>query len=48
MVPAEYSTVEFETRMASYSDDDAEGGTRDLEPDHVRQKRRESSARRVG
>lgn len=44
MVPAEYSTVEFETRMASYSDDDAEGGTRDLEPDHVRQKRRESSA----
>jgi len=36
MIPAEYSTVEFETRMASYSDDD-------LEPEDVKQKRRESS-----
>lgn len=43
MVPAEYSTVEFETRMASYSDDDQEGGAA-TEPDHVRQKRRESNA----
>ncbi|KAF9483685.1 hypothetical protein BDN70DRAFT_873531 [Pholiota conissans] len=38
MIPAEYSTVEFETRMASYSDDEHE-----YEPEHVKQKRRESS-----
>ncbi|KJA15902.1 hypothetical protein HYPSUDRAFT_207491 [Hypholoma sublateritium FD-334 SS-4] len=45
MIPAEYSTVEFETRMASYSDDDVDAsGARDAEPDHVRQKRRESNA----
>ncbi|KAF8966109.1 hypothetical protein BDZ97DRAFT_1917804 [Flammula alnicola] len=42
MIPAEYSTVEFETRMASYSDDEHDG-TLD-EPEHIRQKRRESSA----
>ncbi|KDR72869.1 hypothetical protein GALMADRAFT_73169 [Galerina marginata CBS 339.88] len=41
MIPAEYSTVEFQTRMASYSDDD-ESGTLD-EPEDVKQKRRESS-----
>ena len=39
MIPAEYSTVEFETRMASYSDDE---NPRD-EPEHVKQKRRESN-----
>ena len=39
MMPAEYSTVEFETRMASYSDDE---NPRD-EPEHIKQKRRESS-----
>jgi len=42
MLPAEYSTVEFETRMASYSDDEANGMLD--EPEHVKQKRRESSA----
>jgi hypothetical protein len=41
MMPAEYSTVEFETRMASYSDDEANGK---LEPEDVKQKRRESNA----
>ncbi|KIM44224.1 hypothetical protein M413DRAFT_17962 [Hebeloma cylindrosporum] len=39
MIPAEYSTVEFETRMASYSDDE---NPRD-EPEHIKQKRRESN-----
>ena len=39
MIPAEYSTVEFETRMASYSDDE---NPRD-EPEHIKQKRRETS-----
>ena len=42
MMPAEYSTVEFETRMASYSDDEHNG---DLpEPEDIKQKRRESRA----
>ena len=41
MMPAEYSTVEFETRMASYSDDEANGR---LEPEDVKQRRRESNA----
>ncbi|KAJ2933162.1 hypothetical protein H1R20_g3882, partial [Candolleomyces eurysporus] len=39
MVPAEYSTVEFQTRMASYSDDEQNGTD---EPEEVKQKRRES------
>lgn len=39
MIPAEYSTVEFETRMASYSDDE---NSRD-EPEDIKQKRRESN-----
>lgn len=39
MVPAEYSTVEFQTRMASYSDDEQNGAD---EPEEVKQKRRES------
>ena len=40
MIPAEYSQVDFETRMASYSDDEH---NRDLdEPEHTKQKRRES------
>ncbi|TFK24469.1 hypothetical protein FA15DRAFT_655895 [Coprinopsis marcescibilis] len=38
--PAEYSTVEFETRMASYSDDEYNGDSN--EPEDVKQKRRES------
>ncbi|KAF4622115.1 hypothetical protein D9613_009300 [Agrocybe pediades] len=38
MIPAEYSTVEFETRMASYSDDEKNND----EPEDVKQKRRES------
>ncbi|PPQ65039.1 hypothetical protein CVT26_015735 [Gymnopilus dilepis] len=42
MIPAEYSTVEFETRMASYSDDEA--NARLDEPEDAKQKRRESSA----
>lgn len=42
MLPAEYSTVEFETRMASYSDDEANASID--EPEHIKQKRRESSA----
>lgn len=42
MLPAEYSSVEFKTRMASYSDDDQEGGAQ--EADDVKQKRRESNA----
>ena len=41
MVPAEYSTVEFQTRMASYSDDEQNGTD---EPEEVKQKRRESRA----
>jgi hypothetical protein len=40
MVPAEYSTVEFETRMASYSDDEQNGSLNETEA--VKQKRRES------
>jgi len=40
MIPAEYSTVEFETRMASYSDDENNGNLH--EPEAVKQKRRES------
>jgi len=47
MIPAEYSTVEFQTRMASYSDDEANGDDgRDGvdEPEDVKQRRRESSA----
>ena len=42
MIPAEYSTVEFETRMASYSDDEWTGDVQ--EPEDVKQKRRESRA----
>lgn len=41
MMPAQYSTVEFETRMASYSDDEVNG--RLDEPEDVKQKRRESN-----
>ena len=41
MVPAEYSTVEFQTRMASYSDDEQNEAD---EPEEVKQKRRESRA----
>lgn len=47
MIPAEYSTVEFQTRMASYSDDELNGddGRSGLdEPEDVKQRRRESSA----
>ena len=40
MIPAEYSTVEFETRMASYSDDEHNGNLHETEA--VKQKRRES------
>ena len=40
MIPAEYSTVEFETRMASYSDDEHNGHLHETEA--VKQKRRES------
>ncbi|PPQ99370.1 hypothetical protein CVT24_009200 [Panaeolus cyanescens] len=42
MIPAEYSTVEFETRMASYSDDEHNATLN--EPEHIKQKRRESSS----
>ena len=42
MIPSEYSTVEFATRMASYSDDEANESLD--EPEHVKQRRRESSA----
>ncbi|KAF9530828.1 hypothetical protein CPB83DRAFT_921224 [Crepidotus variabilis] len=42
MIPAEYSTVDFETRMASYSDDERNGSYD--EPDDIKQKRRESNA----
>ncbi|KAF8151798.1 hypothetical protein B0H34DRAFT_665136 [Crassisporium funariophilum] len=41
MIPAEYSTVEFETRMASYSDDERNGSID--EPETAKQQRRESS-----
>lgn len=41
MIPAEYSRVEFETRMASYSDDEANGILD--EPEDIKQKRRESN-----
>ena len=41
MVPAEYSTVEFETRMASYSDDEHNADDYG-EPEEVKQRRRES------
>ena len=40
MIPAEYSTVEFETRMASYSDEEHNGNLHETEA--VKQKRRES------
>lgn len=40
LIPAEYSTVEFETRMASYSDDEHNGNRHETEA--VKQKRRES------
>ncbi|KAF8803980.1 hypothetical protein BYT27DRAFT_7108311 [Phlegmacium glaucopus] len=40
MIPAEYSTVEFETRMASYSDDEHNESLHETEA--VKQKRRES------
>jgi hypothetical protein len=39
MAPAEYSSVDFETRLASYSDDEYSGVT---ETEAVKQKRRES------
>ncbi|PPQ77822.1 hypothetical protein CVT25_015316 [Psilocybe cyanescens] len=42
MIPAAYSSVDFETRMASYSDDDE--SVNPNEPEDVKQKRRESSA----
>ncbi|KAF8907021.1 hypothetical protein CPB84DRAFT_1769288 [Gymnopilus junonius] len=42
MIPAEYSTVEFETRMASYSDDEANSHLD--EPEDLKQKRRASNA----
>ena len=42
MIPAEYSTVEFETRMASYSDDEQNGIAKPYETEAVKQKRRES------
>ncbi|KAG5645311.1 hypothetical protein DXG03_006500 [Asterophora parasitica] len=47
MVPAEYSTVDFETRLASYSDDEWEGldgakKKRGYEEESVKQKRRQS------
>jgi hypothetical protein len=42
MIPAEYSSVEFETRMASYSDDEHNGNLRENETEAVKQKRRES------
>ena len=40
MIPAEYSTVEFETRMASYSDEEHNGDRHETEA--AKQKRRES------
>ena len=40
LIPAEYSTVEFETRMASYSDDEHNANIHETEA--VKQKRRES------
>ena len=40
MIPAEYSTVEFETRMASYSDEEHNGNLHETEA--AKQKRRES------
>ena len=40
LIPAEYSTVEFETRMASYSDDEHNANVHETEA--VKQKRRES------
>ncbi|KAF9466768.1 hypothetical protein BDZ94DRAFT_1157316 [Collybia nuda] len=39
MVPAEYSSVDFETRLASYSDDEYNGV---MESEAVKQKRRQS------
>ncbi|KAF5331914.1 hypothetical protein D9611_008915 [Ephemerocybe angulata] len=42
MVPAEYSTVEFQTRMASYSDDEHNGGEPDDEDEEEKQRRRET------
>ena len=42
LIPAEYSTVEFETRMASYSDDEHNGNHHENETEAVKQKRRES------
>ncbi|KAJ3494973.1 hypothetical protein NLJ89_g10702 [Agrocybe chaxingu] len=42
MAPAEYSTVEFETRMASYSDDEANGYNDESE--EIKQRRRESNS----
>lgn len=40
LTPSEYSTVDFETRLASYSDDEFNSGI--AEPEAVKQKRRES------
>lgn len=42
MIPAQYSSVEFETRMASYSDDEHNGKLDETEA--AKQKRRESRA----
>lgn len=43
MVPAEYSSVDFETRLASYSDDEYSGDRNGgLEAETAKQKRRES------
>ena len=41
--PAEYSTLDFETRLASYSDEEnSSNGGRKYEEEHEKQKRRES------
>ncbi|KAF8063469.1 hypothetical protein FPV67DRAFT_1506721 [Lyophyllum atratum] len=40
IAPAQYSSVDFETRLASYSDDEYSGDS--PEPESVKQKRRES------
>ena len=40
MIPAEYSIVEFETRMASYSDDEQNGIAKPCETEAVELKRR--------
>ncbi|KAF8885202.1 hypothetical protein BD779DRAFT_1534609 [Infundibulicybe gibba] len=42
MVPAEYMSVEFETRLASYSDDEHNGRGGAPESEAVKQKRRQS------